>query len=202
MAAMVADKPGVLKPASRDGDPGAPDAEKQREELVGDRHGVRANTVTRIQQPACATLFDRMQAIAGGCLRCHRVGGIDEAQHVVAQRLPAIELGFQKLGAYSQRVSGHLYDDLLGQDFGAEQVRKTRYTLPSDHSHLDCIAIRQGCQDGSQTLLHKIELPDRRAGLVEDLSLRQGNRIQVQKEIVESCSGQCAQDPVSDCANA
>ena len=126
----------------------------------------------------------------------------DRFQFLLRALVQAIELGFQKLGAYSQRVSGHLYDDLLGQDFGAEQVRKTRYTLPSDHSHLDCIAIRQGCQDGSQTLLHKIELPDRRAGLVEDLSLRQGNRIQVQKEIVESCSGQCAQDPVSDCANA
>src|SRR3954469_19608628 len=116
---LEADQAGALKLARGLGDASASDAEHRRQELVRHWDDIRGMPCPRHQEPAGATLLDRVETIARGSLCAEVEEHIGEAQKHFADLCTLVECVQAPSGVHPQRGTRDLTDNILRRDLGA-----------------------------------------------------------------------------------
>lgn len=171
-AVMVVNEPGALQFAGGFGHAGTPNAQHRRQKLVGHRHDVVLQPVMRHQQPTGASLLNGVEPIARGGLRAEIEQGFDEPHHDGADSRALIEGCLAFGGVHPQRATGNLHKSLLARRFPSEKGSRSDGTLDPDHPDFDRSGVRHFRQDRDDPFFDEIDVRERRARLIEHVSLR------------------------------
>src|SRR5207237_7649689 len=100
--------PGTLQHAGGGCHGGATHTEHLRERFLGQHKLVDVHAVASHQQPACATLDDRVETSAGGVLRDLADERLRVMQHAGVEGATTEELVLKARGPHTKDVAGHL----------------------------------------------------------------------------------------------
>ena len=178
----LADQARLLKCSQHDTDGGPLDTEHFRKKLMGQREVILIDPIPCAQNPVAATCFDRMNGIAGNCLKGLREErlGVAEDQTwklwICADRLLHPAEGDPRCGA---RDVHRVASEGFARDEHADQAEQP---LAPEGCHLDEAAILHDIDETHDGIVREKVMPDCVTGIIEHVAFGQIYKFEVRLE--------------------
>src|SRR5207248_7599849 len=128
----------------------------------------RSRAISSQRAHRCSIVWSRLHA-AVLCAEIEQ--GFDETYHDGADSGALIESCLAFGGVHPQRTTGNLDKSLLAGRFSAKKGGRSNSALDPDHPDFDRRGVRHFRQDRDDPFIDEIDMRERRARLIEHLSL-------------------------------